>query len=68
MAELLVEALSEEIPARMQQRAAEDLAQIFEAELKKVGLSYEIAEHFNTVRWVTTRTANIKGRTARSPS
>ena len=48
MAELLVEALSEEIPARMQRRAAEDLAQIFEAELKKVGLLYEIAEHFIT--------------------
>ena len=46
MAELLVEALSEEIPARMQKRAAEDLAQIFEVELKKAGLSYEIAEHF----------------------
>ena len=55
MAELLVEALSEEIPARMQQRAAEDLAQIFEAELKKVGLSYEIAEHFITPRRIVIR-------------
>ena len=55
MAELLVEALSEEIPARMQQRAAEDLAQIFEVELKKAGLSYEIAEHFITPRRIVIR-------------
>ena len=55
MAELLVEALSEEIPARMQKRAAEDLAQIFEVELKKAGLSYEIAEHFITPRRIVIR-------------
>ena len=50
MAEFLLEALSEEIPARMQKRAAEEFAQIFTFELEKVGLSYESANHFVTPR------------------
>jgi glycyl-tRNA synthetase beta chain len=39
MAELLLELLSEEIPARMQAQAAEDLRRLVEAELAKAGLT-----------------------------
>jgi glycyl-tRNA synthetase beta chain len=41
MAELLLELLSEEIPARMQARAAEDLARLLGEALKPAGLSLE---------------------------
>ena len=50
MAEFLLEALSEEIPARMQKRAAEEFSQIFTSELEKVGLAYKSAKHFVTPR------------------
>jgi len=36
MAEFLLEALSEEIPARMQKRAAAEFSQILTSELEKV--------------------------------
>jgi glycyl-tRNA synthetase beta chain len=39
MAELLLELLSEEIPARMQAQAADDLRRLVEAELAKAGLT-----------------------------
>jgi glycyl-tRNA synthetase beta chain len=41
MSELLLEILSEEIPARMQARAAEDLARLLGEALKPAGLSLE---------------------------
>ena len=50
MAEFLLEALSEEIPARMQKRAAEEFSQIFTSELEKVGLAHEPANYFVTPR------------------
>ena len=50
MAEFLLEALSEEIPARMQKRAAEEFSQIFTSELEKVGLAYKSVKHFVTPR------------------
>ena len=50
MAEFLLEALSEEIPARMQKRAAAEFSQIFTSELEKVGLAYETANYFVTPR------------------
>ena len=41
MAELLLELFSEEIPARMQARAAEDLERLIVDELNAAGLSFE---------------------------
>jgi glycyl-tRNA synthetase beta chain len=38
MADFLLELLSEEIPARMQARARNDLARLFAEELQKAGL------------------------------
>jgi glycyl-tRNA synthetase beta chain len=50
MAELLLELLSEEIPARMQARAAEDLKRLVCDGLKKAQLSYENAQAYVTPR------------------
>jgi len=50
MAELLFELLSEEIPARMQKRAAEDLRRLVTEGLKAVGLPFEKAEAHVTPR------------------
>ncbi len=50
MPELLLELFSEEIPARMQARAAEDLKRLVCDGLKKAGLSFEKAEAFVTPR------------------
>ncbi len=50
MAELLFELLSEEIPARMQARAAEDLQRLVTDGLKAAGLSFTKAEAFATPR------------------
>jgi len=53
MAELLIELLSEEIPARMQPRAAEDLKRLLTDGLKKAGLSFDTAQAFATPRRLT---------------
>ena len=50
MAELLLEILSEEIPARMQARAAEDLKRLVTGGLKEVGLEFGSARAFATPR------------------
>ncbi|MDP6429486.1 MAG: glycine--tRNA ligase subunit beta [Rhodospirillales bacterium] len=50
MAELLLEILSEEIPARMQARAAEDLKRLVTGGLKGAGLEFERAESYVTPR------------------
>jgi glycyl-tRNA synthetase beta chain len=50
MPELLLELLSEEIPARMQARAAEDLKRLVCDGLKEHGLSFDRAEAFATPR------------------
>ena len=50
MAELLLELLSEEIPARMQTRAAEDLKRLVCDGLKAAGLSFGEARAFATAR------------------
>jgi glycyl-tRNA synthetase beta chain len=50
MAELLVELLSEEIPARMQTRAAEDLKRLICDGLKSAGLAFKDARAFATPR------------------
>ncbi len=50
MAELLLELLSEEIPARMQSRAAEDLKRLVCDALKVAGLEFSNARAFATPR------------------
>ena len=50
MAELLLELFGEEIPARMQARAAADLKRLVEGGLKKAGLDWSKAEAFVTPR------------------
>ncbi len=50
MAELLLELFSEEIPARMQARAAEDLKRLVTGALKEAELDFEKAESFATPR------------------
>ena len=50
MTDFLLELLSEEIPARMQEKAAADLVRLFEAELAKSGLKADNVESFVTPR------------------
>ena len=50
MAELLLELLSEEIPARMQARAAEDLKRLVGEGLKAAGIAFTDARAFATPR------------------
>ena len=53
MAELLLELFSEEIPARMQARAAEDLRRLAADALKATGLDFETAGSYATPRRLT---------------
>ncbi|MEP2182713.1 glycine--tRNA ligase subunit beta, partial [Roseibium sp.] len=50
MSELLVELFSEEIPARMQKKAADDLLSLLTQKLKKAGLDYSSATAHVTPR------------------
>ena len=50
MPELLLELFSEEIPARMQARAADDLRRLVTEKLKAAGLSFGDAKAFATPR------------------
>ncbi len=50
MAELLLELFSEEIPARMQRRAAQDLARLVTGEMEKAGLAFDEARSYTTPR------------------
>ncbi len=62
MAELLLELFSEEIPARMQPRAGEDLARLVGDGLKAAGLDYESARTFATPRRLTLVIDGLPGR------
>ena len=53
MAELLFEILSEEIPARMQVRAGQDLSKAITSGLEKAGLTVEAARIFTGPRRLT---------------
>jgi glycyl-tRNA synthetase beta chain len=64
MAELLLELFSEEIPARMQVRAREDLARLLAGKLTEAGLEYKDIRTFATPRRLT---AVVDGLPARSP-
>ena len=53
MAELLLEILSEEIPARMQARAAADLDRLISEGLNDAGLKFSSSNSFVTPRRLT---------------
>ena len=53
MPELLIELFSEEIPARMQKRASDDLKRLVSEGLKEAGLEFSSAEAFATPRRLT---------------
>src|SRR5690606_9089729 len=65
MADLLIELFSEEIPARMQARAREDLKKLVTAGLVEAGLTYRSAGVFSTPRRLPLAT---EGLTAHSPT
>ena len=50
MADFLLELLSEEIPARMQDRARADLARLFEEQLSEAGLTADGIQTYATPR------------------
>ena len=62
MPDLLLEFFSEEIPARMQARAAEDLKKLVTDKLVAAGLVYEGAKAFATPRRLTLAVAGIPVR------
>ena len=64
MAELLLELFSEEIPARMQARASDELARFLGDALKDAGLEFKTARSFVTPRRLT---VVIDGLPKRSP-
>src|SRR5579875_2081304 len=63
MPDFLLELLSEEIPARMQAKAAADLARLFEAELGKAGLRAETIESYATPRRLALMARNLPAAT-----
>ncbi|KQV01241.1 glycine--tRNA ligase subunit beta [Mesorhizobium sp. Root102] len=63
MPDLLLELRSEEIPARMQRKAAGDLRKMLTDGLVEAGLTYEAAREYWTPRRLT---LDIRGLTARS--
>lgn len=63
MPELLIELFSEEIPARFQRRASDDLQRLTTGALVENGLTYEGARAFSTPRRVA---LTVQGLTARS--
>ncbi len=65
MADLLIELFSEEIPARMQRRAAEDLKRLVTDGLVEAGLTYASAGAFHTPRRLA---LTIEGLLAESPA
>src|SRR6266849_5275260 len=64
MPDLLLELFSEEIPARMQARAAEDLRKLVTDRLVAAGLAYEGAKAFATPRRLALA---VQGVPARQP-
>ncbi|MGH6868585.1 MAG: glycine--tRNA ligase subunit beta, partial [Methylocella sp.] len=62
MPDLLLELFSEEIPARMQARAAEDLRRLVTGALRERGLSHEGAASFATPRRLALHIAGLPAR------
>ncbi|MBV2358270.1 glycine--tRNA ligase subunit beta [Thalassococcus sp. CAU 1522] len=65
MADLLIELFSEEIPARMQPRAAEDLRKLMTDGLVEAGLTYAGAAAYSTPRRLA---LTVQGLSAKSPT
>ena len=65
MPDLLIELFSEEIPARMQRRAGEDLQKLITNGLVEAGLTYASAAAFTTPRRLT---LTVEGLLAQSPT
>ena len=65
MPDLLIELFSEEIPARMQTRAAQDLQKLVTNGLVEAGLTYASAAAFSTPRRLT---LTVEGLLANSPT
>ncbi len=65
MPDLLIELFSEEIPARMQKRASEDLKRLVTDGLVEAGLTYASAGAFATPRRLT---LSVEGLLAESPT
>ncbi|MBW7057555.1 glycine--tRNA ligase subunit beta [Paracoccus bogoriensis] len=65
MPDLLIELFSEEIPARMQARAREDLKRLITDGLVEAGLTYASAGAFSTPRRLA---LSVEGLTAASPT
>jgi glycyl-tRNA synthetase beta chain len=64
MPELLLELLSEEIPARMQERAAADLAELVSRSLGEAELSHEQIDAYTTPRRLALRVQGMPARQA----
>jgi glycyl-tRNA synthetase beta chain len=62
MPDLLLELLSEEIPARMQEQAAEDLSRLVTSALAETGLGFEAAAAFVTPRRLVLHVAGLPHR------
>src|SRR5919201_5954138 len=62
MPDLLIELLSEEIPARMQAHAADDLRKLVTDKLAGAGLAYEGAKAFATPRRLALAVAGVPAR------
>ncbi len=59
MAEFLLEFLSEEIPARMQRRAGDELVRLLTAALKDANLAFDAVEAYATPRRLTVRADGV---------
>lgn len=64
MPDLLLELFSEEIPARMQRRASEDLRKLITDGLVEAGLTYEGAKAYATPRRLTLHVTGVPARSA----
>ena len=62
MPNLLIELLSEEIPARMQRKASSDLEKLFTEGISELGLTYESSANFSTPRRLTLVLENVSSK------
>ncbi|MDK9698272.1 MAG: glycine--tRNA ligase subunit beta [Siculibacillus sp.] len=62
MPELLLELFSEEIPARMQRKASEDLKKMITDGLVAAGITYEAAKAYATPRRLTLHVVGVPGK------
>lgn len=66
MPDLLIELLSEEIPARMQRKASLDLEKLFTEGISELGLTYESSAAFSTPRRLTLALENVSNKSLSS--